>query len=385
MKAEATFKHMYIYNPLERRMERLNALEDHKTEEIYCSNAGTLLSDSEKALHLALGNLNPFSLKRLDNWHPERDGLKSWSSAPKNLKSSKHKSIWHANFKGQSPAKSKPKSSQASCALFFKKVDFVSQTIHTEIEANIRQELAKHTEAELFSMYSGKRKRSPSSSSSGSCDETPSSPATSKSRHNPFAKEIQRSPVVCENGSLLRLLSPKKQGSPLSSATDDGRAKPETTRVNAIKRSIFVKEQVEVRSRFFSTQTQELQVEKQLKVEKLQPETSVHCRQLQLESTESAVEITEPAADTNNNEQDEDEAIVMLSSCSDDSSSQSATLPNSQESVLPVKTIQKLPPSARRIGLSKPKANKRATATAKLGENQTKLSMFGFQKRPVLK
>lgn len=385
MKAEATFKHMYIYNPLERRMERLNALEDHKTEEIYCSNAGTLLSDSEQALHLALGNLNPFSLKRLDNWHPERDGPKSWSSAPKNLKSSKHKSIWHANFKDQSPAKSKPKGSQASCALFFKKVDFVGQTIHTEIEANIRQEQAKHTEAELFSMYSGKRKRSPSSSSSSSCDETPSSPATCKSRHNPFAKEIQRSPVVCENGSLLRLLSPKKQGSPLSSATDDGRTKPETTRVNAIKRSIFVKEQVEVRSRFFSTQTPELQVEKQFKVEKLQSETRVHCRQLQLESTESAVESSELAADTNNNEQDEDEAIVLLSSCSDDSSSQSATLPNSQESVLPVKTIQKLPPSARRIGLSKPKANKRATATAKLGENQTKLSMFGFQKRPVLK
>lgn len=375
---------MYIYNPLERRMERLNSLEDHKTEEIYCSNAGTLLSDSEQALHLALGNLNPFSLKRLDTWHPERDAQKSWSSAPKNLKPSKHKSIWHSNFKDHSPAKSKPKGSQASCALFFKKVDFVGQTIHTEIEANLRQELAKHTEAELFSIYSGKRKRSPSSSSSSdSCDETPSSPATSKSRHNPFAKEIQRSPVVCENGSLLRLLSPKKQESPLSSTTDDGRAKPETTRVNAIKRSIFAKEQVEVRSRFFSTQTPELQVEKELKVRKQQPETSVHCRQLQLESTESAAESPKPAAETNDN--DEDEAIVLLSSCSDDSSSQSATLPNSQEAEMPVKTIQKLPPSARRIGLSKPKANKRATATAKLGENQTKLSMFGFQKRPVLK
>lgn len=383
MKAEATFKHMYIYNPLERRMERLNALEDHKTEEIYCSNAGTLLSDSEQALHLALGNLNPFSLKRLDNWHPERDALKSWSSAPKNLKSSKHKSIWHSNFKDRSPVKSKPKGSQASCALFFKKVDFVGQTIHTEIEANLRQELAKHTEAELFSMYSGKRKRSPSISSSGSCDETPSSPATSKSRHNPFAKEIQRSPVVCKNGSLLRLLSPKKQESPHSSTTDDGPAKPETTRVNAIKRSIFAREQVEVRSRFFSTQTPELQVENELKVKKQQSETSVHCRQLLLESTERPAESPEPGADTNDNE--EDEAIFLLSSCSDDSSSQSATLPNSQEAEMPVKTIQKLPPSARRVGLSKPKSNKRATATAKLGENQTKLSMFGFQKRPVLK
>lgn len=377
MKAEATFKHMYIYNPLERRMERLNSLEEHKTDEIYCSNAGSLLLDSEQALHLALGNLNPFSLKRLDNWHPERDALKSLSEA-KNAKSSKHKSIWQSNFQEESPVKSKPKNNQASCAMFFKKIDFVGKTIDAEIEANQRQELAKQTEAELFSMYScggGKRKRSPSSSSSSSCG-TPSSPATNKSRHNPFAKEIQRSPVVCENGSLLRLLSPKKQSSPLSST--DERTKPETTRVNAIKRSIFAKEQVEVRSRFFSTQTPELHVDKELKMEN-RSDTSVHCRHLQLESTESIAE-SEPDVNTNNNE-----PIVLLSSSSDDSSSQSATLPSSQEAVLPVRTIQKLPPSARRVGLSRPKTNKRTTATAKMGENQTKLSMFGFQKRPVLK
>lgn len=378
MKAEATFKYMYIYNPLERRMERLNSLEEHKTDEIYCSNAGSLLSDSEQALHLALGNLNPFSLKRLDTWHPERDALKSWSETKK-AKSSKHKSIWHSNFKEESLVKNKPKNNQASCAMFFKKVDFVGQTIDAEIEANQRQELAKQTEAELFSMYSsggGKRKRSPSSSSSSSCD-TPSSPATNKSRHNPFAKETQRSPVVCENGSLLRLLSPKKQSSPVRPT--DEQTKPETTRVNAIKRSIFAKEQVEVRSRFFSTLTPELQVDKESKMEN-KSDTSVHCRQLQLESTESAAE-SEPDVNTNNN----NDPIELLSSCSDDSSSQSATLPSSQEAVLPVKTIQKPPPTARRVGLSRPKTNKRATAIAKMDDNQTKLSMFGFQKRPVLK
>ncbi|KAH8409433.1 hypothetical protein KR222_005041 [Zaprionus bogoriensis] len=405
LKAEATFKHMYIYNPLERRMERLNALEEYKTDEAHCSNAGTLLPDSEQALHLALGNLNPFSLKRLDNWHPERDAT---TTAPRHAQRSQHKSIWQSDFKEQR-VESKPQSKQTSCALFFKKVDFVGQTIEAEIEANQRQELAKHTEAELFSLYSasGKRKRSPSCSSSGSCSEPPSSPAPSKSRHNPFAKETQRSPVVCENGSLLRLLSPKK-GSPLSTR-EERPERPETTRVNALKRSIFAKEQVEVRSRFFSSQTPELQAEKkpkgeqeqerahqeeakeELKAEQQeeqaqsqQQESSVLSRRLRLESTESAAE-TEPVADTNNNDNDE---IVLLSSCSDDSSSQSATLPSSQESVLPVKTIQKLPPSARRVGLSKPKASRRATPstkTAKVGENQTKLSMFGFQKRPVLK
>jgi len=49
---------MFIYNPLERRMERLCALEDYDTDERYCSNAGTFLEDSNQALHLALGNLN---------------------------------------------------------------------------------------------------------------------------------------------------------------------------------------------------------------------------------------------------------------------------------------------------------------------------------------
>jgi len=373
MKAEATFKHMYIYNPLERRMERLCALEDYKTDESYCSNAGTLLDDNEKAFHLALGNINPFTLKRLDNWHPDQ------ITAPpgKHVKRTNHKSIWQSNFKSKELPEVKGEKTQSKCALFFKKVDFVGQTIDAEIEANYRQEQAKHTEAELNSMYSFgvKRKRSPSQSS---CNSTPpSSPAQCKSRHNPFAKDLQRSPVVCKNGSLLRLLSPNKN-SPNKSTENQSR--PGTTRVNAIKRSIFPKEQVEVRSRFFGTQTKSEIEPREVESKINEPEIA---QVQQVESAEGPTE-SKTFAETNNNEE-----IVLLSSCdSDDSCSRTATLPSSQEAALPVKTIQKLPPSARRVGLSKPKTSKRSiptTKTVKSDENQTRLSMFGFQKRPALK
>ncbi|XP_032591635.1 exonuclease 1 isoform X2 [Drosophila grimshawi] len=354
MKAEATFKHMYIYNPLERRMERLSALENNETDESYCSNAGSLLADNEQALHLALGNLNPFTLKRLDNWHPDRvDATKP----AKHIKHSKHKSIWQSNSH-QELVEQPKETKQTSCALFFKKVDFVGQTIDDEIEANQRQEQAKHTEAELFNIYSytGKRKRSPDENAT-----PPASPVHSKSRHsNPFAKETPRSPIVCENASLLRLLSPKKS------------SEDRSTRVNALKRSIFTQEQrvVEVRSRFFGAP----QVATEAKTE---PNTT--------ESESKQLQVTETASDIKGN--NDDDAIILLSpSCSeDDTSSQSAPVPSRQETALHVKPA--LAPTARRVGLSKPKTNKRTTATktAKLAENQTKLSMFGFQQRPVLK
>lgn len=370
MKAEATFKHMYIYNPLARRMERLSALEDHETEEGHCSNAGSLLADSEKALHLALGNLNPFTLKSLDNWHPDK-ATDSKTASAKHIKRTKHKSIWQAHSNNTHEVELTTQPKPTSCALFFKKVDFVGQTIQSEIEANQRQEQAKHTEAELFSLYSFKAKRKRSPSRSGSNSTPPPSPVQSKSRHNPFAIETtQHPPAVCENASLLRLVSP------LRSAEEP--ARPEAKRVNSLKRSIFAEEQpqVEVRSRFFSAQAPEPHSEPKVVAEKkAQPE-------LELESTTSATAVN----DANNNNHNDDDIVLLASSGSDeDTSSQSATLPSSQEAALPAKPQLKLATSARRVGLSKPRTKKTKTKSASLGDNQTKLSAFGFQKRSVLK
>ncbi|XP_017858173.1 PREDICTED: exonuclease 1 [Drosophila arizonae] len=384
MKAEATFKHMYIYNPLEKRMERLHALEDYETDERYCSNAGSLLTDSEKAMQLALGNLNPFTLKTLDNWHPDQATQLATKAASANaIKRSKHKSIWQKETK-----ETLQELKQTSCALYFKKIDFVGQNIQAEIEANQRQEQAKPTEAELINVYSfkGKRKRSPSRSNSQSTP--PSSPVQSKSRHNPFAKEsLQRPPAVCENASLLRLMSPSKC-SPLKSM--------EQSRVNPPKRCNLteVLEQVEVRSRFFSARISEtermprvpkeqLSDEKQLQAqavereneqpvvqEKMQPEQPNE-QPREANIPELDVESTTTSATTASNED-----ILLLSSDDD-----SAPLPRIQAQAKPQ---LKLAPVARRVGLSKPKAKGR-TKSVPISENQTKLSMFGFHKPRLLK
>lgn len=39
-------------------------------EQALCVNAGELL-DSKVAFQLALGNIDPFTLKKMDNWHPD--------------------------------------------------------------------------------------------------------------------------------------------------------------------------------------------------------------------------------------------------------------------------------------------------------------------------
>ncbi|XP_034125471.1 exonuclease 1 [Drosophila guanche] len=396
MKAEATFKHMFIYNPLQRRMERLCALEEYSTDVSYCSNAGTLLEDSHLALHLALGNLNPFSLKKLDSWEP---GI-ALPAAPKNTKRSKHKSIWLTN--GQHSVNEQPEKVKSSCALFFKKVDFVGQTIDEEIQANERLEQAKQTEAQVFSMYSSKTKRRRSDSTDRERTPPPS-PVQTRSRHNPFAKDpLLRSPVVCENSSLLRLLSPKKC-SPVGGGAEE-------TRVNSLKRSIFAKEQqVEVRSRFFATQAEETMLGQQPKKEE-ELGSSGSNKKLRLETKTNAFtdptdvvlseENEKPPLNASSNEasvksleilKSEPAASDTINLLSDDSCSSEATLPGSQEDAS-VQSNNFFVSNKRRVGLSKP-----ANTTAKKplsksknkfsssSPNQPKLSMFGFQKRPVLK
>lgn len=71
LKANATFQHMIVFDPRTRRNVHLIDPTDVGTELQYCTNAGEKLDD-ETALMLAVGNLNPFSLKSLDNWHPDR-------------------------------------------------------------------------------------------------------------------------------------------------------------------------------------------------------------------------------------------------------------------------------------------------------------------------
>lgn len=79
LKAQATFLHMVVFDPRKRKQVRLNEIEELGTNAEYCCNAGVIIDD-ETALQLAVGNLNPFTMKKLDDWHPDqRERVSFWS------------------------------------------------------------------------------------------------------------------------------------------------------------------------------------------------------------------------------------------------------------------------------------------------------------------
>ncbi|XP_045450909.1 exonuclease 1 [Melitaea cinxia] len=102
LKAEATFKHQYVYDPIERKMIRLTEPDDEDTETALCVNAGELL-EPKTAYQLALGNLDPFTLKKLDDWDPDHctidvnDRIKTNSWKENGV--SNHPSIWNTNYR----------------------------------------------------------------------------------------------------------------------------------------------------------------------------------------------------------------------------------------------------------------------------------------------
>uniref|UniRef100_A0A182J0F8 Exonuclease 1 n=1 Tax=Anopheles atroparvus TaxID=41427 RepID=A0A182J0F8_ANOAO len=135
LKADATFKHMVVYDPVHRRQTRLLDPDVEGTPEEYCCNAGEFL-DEKTAFNLALGNLDPFSLRKMDDWHPDsaNDVEETASSG-----SRRHPSIWKKNYNAlvaekemkvmESRSSSKP--NNASVTTFVKRpppnADFVEQ------------------------------------------------------------------------------------------------------------------------------------------------------------------------------------------------------------------------------------------------------------------
>lgn len=91
LKAEAAFKYMFVYDPLKKKMVRLNELDNTEDEE-YCSQTGRELDD-ENAYQLALGNINPRTFQVVANFDPRKAVKKST-----NLKTNPHISIWRCNM-----------------------------------------------------------------------------------------------------------------------------------------------------------------------------------------------------------------------------------------------------------------------------------------------
>ncbi|XP_054745159.1 exonuclease 1 [Anastrepha obliqua] len=460
LRADATFKHMYIYNPIARRMERLYELSDFETDERYCCNAGVPIEEDERALHLALGNLNPFTFKQLDNWHPDRN-FGHAQATNKKIKCAKHKSIWQGNYQPQTVA-SIDVDKDDKCALHFRKVDFISKTIDEEITENARAEHAKPEEAEIFSMYqdkagkliepSSKRRRQSSESNDDGSDnsnepEAIQSPLAkvAHNTHNPFARpqrtaasRASRSATICENPSLLKVLSPKK--------VRDA-ANTESIHLKSPKSPLARRlERVTVKSRFFANNINEVNTTKKSVSRDLSAEINSIEKQSREQEQTRALLYDSPSPkknwkvgvetntaidndctiETNVSDQNELDSVelsdettsvskldtsFMEDSESKESLKSTITLSDEEDDGVYNKANQKIMPTLKssinsfksqekqRLGLSKTRAKstsksqktsgksntKSTNATTALLQNQTRLTMFGFKKRPTLK
>ncbi|XP_055852492.1 exonuclease 1 [Episyrphus balteatus] len=413
LKADATFKHMYVYNPLERRMQRLNDLEIFKTDERYCSNAGEPLDDGI-AFQLALGNLNPFSLKVLDTWSPDH------SQTFSNVKRTKHKSIWQCNFTPHS--QTDKKQPVISFAIQFKKVDY--SKMKKEEEPEERPE-----EDEIVSMYNGPqppKKRICSDTDNCIIRPTELTP-TKKTSYNPFpmVSPREKKPIF----ELVLKPSPRK-----------------LPPINPFKRSIFTTK-TEVRSRFFASnvslagennaqsetetktnptlpeQTSEEIIEKVTRIEEISKENNEKkvalydynspspVKNCSIKSEKSPSTFIQPikseSATQSQIPPSFDSGISSMRTTASGSSTQISCrdigvkrlkeedddnvieLSDNEEKPTPafkkIITPKKIQPAKpRTLGLSKVKRTNSITSKV-VPSNQTRLSMFGFQKKPSLK
>lgn len=89
MIADATFRHQLVFDLNQLKLIPLIDPEKVGTKIEYCCNSGKMLDD-ETAFQLAIGNLNPFTLEKMDDWCPDT-ALKKYVSPCS--------SIWHKSFK----------------------------------------------------------------------------------------------------------------------------------------------------------------------------------------------------------------------------------------------------------------------------------------------
>uniref|UniRef100_A0A182TA54 Exonuclease 1 n=1 Tax=Anopheles maculatus TaxID=74869 RepID=A0A182TA54_9DIPT len=146
LKADATFRHMVVYDPVHRRQTRLADPDEESTPERYCCNAGQFM-DETVAFELAIGNLDPFSLRKLDDWHPDVAGGEEMSA---NARKMRHLSIWRKDYTTQKEAtKERGTKVQKSSSL----TPFVKRTMVLKQEEDRVEQECKETIADVLQGY----------------------------------------------------------------------------------------------------------------------------------------------------------------------------------------------------------------------------------------
>lgn len=188
LKAEATFKHMFVYDPLKREMLRLNPLQPD-TDIESCSNAGDLL-EPNTAFQLALGNLNPRSLKQMASFNPD--------FAPPAKKLSKHPSIWKRGGLGDEVAKLNCKiKQQSNINSFFNRSAAVQKIAEQENAITTEMEIDDLVASYCVSEVVPPKRR------------TADLASPQKPSNNPFAKrfQVETPKARVEKPSLLERLT----------------------------------------------------------------------------------------------------------------------------------------------------------------------------------
>ncbi|XP_053688445.1 exonuclease 1 [Sabethes cyaneus] len=292
LKADATFKHMVVYDPTKREQTRLNDPEEMGTDSELCCNAGSFL-DEGTALQLALGNLDPFSMKSMDDWHPDHEGCQPTGGKTMSWKQSsiaKHTSVWKPNYQTRRP------SSESIRENLIIKNHFKAAETHAKrpVPNPDFENAEKHeTIDDLLNAYGIKSKNeqpplkklcltTASVSSISFADSTqvlenmPSfecSPSKLHSRRNPFqisstdstsirsrdsrSEVLSPTKLTIENSSLLRNVSPVKKIEFSASSTSYSiqATSSKTNKLSRFKRATVtnVDDGQKVISRFFST------------------------------------------------------------------------------------------------------------------------------------
>lgn len=348
LKAEATFKHMFVYDPLKREMLRLNPLEPD-TEIESCSNAGDLL-EPNTAYQLALGNLNPRSLKQMANFNPD--------FAPPARKQSKHPSIWKRGGLGEEVAKLNCKiKQQSNINSFFNRSAAVQKIAEQENDVTSEMEID-----DLVTSYCISEVVTPKKRTLGLVD-------TPKQSNNPFAKR-QQPETPKESAKKPSLL--------------------ERLNKNEIKlEAPVVQENHRVISRFFARKEEinTCQVKSKYSSEPKKSEADIE-RGTKYEAFYEAMDVEQSSEESNQLSPQTEETIIE----SEDSTQVPETVdlenyqfkPRSQKQTTLTNDSRPEPPKAkikfRGPGLSRTKTSQKLVSSSM----QMKLSEFGFQRKPTM-
>lgn len=203
MRAEATFKYMYVYDPIKKSMVRLNELTDEEDEQ-YCVNAGVPLKP-DVAYQLALGNINPKTMQIVSDYDP----LKPKTLSRASVSSTKYKplfKIWDYSGKHAESIKVKQQS-KISFPMKFKKPEIAKiAEEENDVEDQIEMDslISAYCDSEVPSTSSKIGTKRPNSV----LNEEDLNDSIVSSPKNPFAKRqsLDKNAEKADSCSLIKSL-----------------------------------------------------------------------------------------------------------------------------------------------------------------------------------